>query len=550
MQVTHTNFPAVADELIEQLRTCDFYAVDQEMTGINAFDVGKESPLQTLAEGYAARRAAAVRFTAFQLGICTFHKSTATNGTSVYTARPFNVWLRRRVPETNVTLNMSAVDFLLRNHMDFQFWLEEGVAYSNDDQKCEDAKYFSAEDPNASLSDNEAEWVQRTLAEVKSWYVTPPTIPTAAEDDNAKALPFVPPPYVTATPHISAAADLGLYHKLRTAGVYVTANPALDTRFPPFKRTSTSYTRSTKEAVEEAQRQQDAKRASELARRGGFRRVWDAMVALKDKPMLGHNYSSDLMFLLAMHGPTLPTDFLQFKAAVHGLFPIVIDTKTLAANLPELPFVNTSLQPLFEVLEAGGRNGFDVKLPLGFESYAPDVVWRANRPGVSKSSAVAHQGAYDAFMTGVVYCHFLHKYDNAAVRRCDNEISVFGSPFRMVLGQTADRLPPLAKVVVLHLPITANRNMAEDLLLTQHERDAKADRRGKSSASSGPPVSFWRPPEDPMMLVVCLRQAHADRLDALHAKAEDAESQLFGLRIVEFGDELPSQQRKRNRSEQ
>lgn len=170
MQVTNANFEAVAAEVARFIRTCTFYAVDQEMTGISAPDVGPDACLDALAAAYPAKRTAAERYNAFQIGICTFHESKCeSSGKVSYVARPFNFWLRNRTsaPSDDVRLNLSAVDFLLNNSMDFQRWLQEGLPYANDARLDHERAYHLLGRPSAEqLTDVDREWVDAAFAAV------------------------------------------------------------------------------------------------------------------------------------------------------------------------------------------------------------------------------------------------------------------------------------------------------------------------------------------------------------------------------------------------
>ncbi|KAG8341151.1 hypothetical protein TRVL_08018 [Trypanosoma vivax] len=142
MQVTRDNFPAVFPKFVELLQTCDFYAIDEEMTGINVADK-PESITDTPEETYRAKREAASRYSIIQVGICLFHKDDDTNCGSAkkasYTARPFNFILFPTHVEgmTNtglsqdVVLSASSLAFLRRHGMDFQSWVYRGLAYCN-----------------------------------------------------------------------------------------------------------------------------------------------------------------------------------------------------------------------------------------------------------------------------------------------------------------------------------------------------------------------------------------------------------------------------------
>jgi poly(A)-specific ribonuclease len=513
MQITNTNFDTVVDDFIECLRTCDFYAVDQEMTGINAADVGAESPLLDLEALYPAKRAAAMRYNAFQIGISTFHK----NGDE-YVARPFNFWIRSRDPAADVRLNVSAVEFLLRNGMDFQRWLAEGLPYANDaDANTLRSYYLPEQNDVVELSHAETEWVNAMLSAVTSWYNEGRETPLEIKGE-----------------HFTARADLALHFRLRQEGLSVDVEPPLNIHLYPGKRTVTAYTRLAPDELRQIDDARMQKRATELRRRLGFRAVWDAMVALKATPMLGHNYSSDLMFLIAMHGAPLPERYADFKTLVHKLFPRIYDTKALAANLAPGGFPSTSLEPLFTQLQNSAQSSVHVKLPLGFDSYHADVVRKSK--WVRSAAACAHQGAYDAFMTGIVYLHLLHQHGAEKIAALENRIQVFGGSYEMLLGCSTDVLVP-GELFVVTRTHTVSRSALEDALKSEAEREARQDRRRDSTAAR-PPFRVFAVPNDATQFVLLLE------LPGQHERVARARA-VDGICVEQFDVHLA----KRHRAE-
>ena len=157
MDVDAANFDAIAPFVERLLATCDFVSMDQEMTGISSRDAHTHFGM-TGEESYGPKRAVATRYTAFQIGLCIFHRkdnwsaendaartkggqadraASRAEGTTQlllpegpFIAHPFNFWLRQRGPRAqDVVVSLPAVDFLLSNGMDFQRWLTRGMAY-------------------------------------------------------------------------------------------------------------------------------------------------------------------------------------------------------------------------------------------------------------------------------------------------------------------------------------------------------------------------------------------------------------------------------------
>ena len=109
MQVTSENFEAILPKFCELLRSCEFYSVDFEMTGIrlaseqqHVQDADKVSLMQPVdGPSFEDKNGAARRYSVIQVGISLFHrKQSATAGTPTaaqqppsrpcYVATPFN----------------------------------------------------------------------------------------------------------------------------------------------------------------------------------------------------------------------------------------------------------------------------------------------------------------------------------------------------------------------------------------------------------------------------------------------------------------------------
>lgn len=169
MQVNKANFPVVFPHFKKLLKTCSFYAFDEEMTGISVPEVNQNAT-QTPEESYQSRREAASRYGIIQVGISLFHRDEESSNQGKYIARPFNFLLfpsRTDVMQEalkgncrDFALNPSSIGFLRQNHMNFQSWVYEGMAYCTEAEKCQLQEWWTQEErkkehsPPPSPSDN------------------------------------------------------------------------------------------------------------------------------------------------------------------------------------------------------------------------------------------------------------------------------------------------------------------------------------------------------------------------------------------------------------
>lgn len=179
----------------------------------------------------------------------------------------------------------------------------------------------------------------------------------------------------------------------------------------------------------------------EMHRQLGFCPFWEAIVAAR-KPMVGHNYLHDLMFMYAMHEARLPKSYEVFKKRIHALFPAgIFDSKLLAMVVlrERSAFPQTKLEDVFTKsclateLEAYKEETESGACPLfpgmvfapGFEfeaSTADDTQQegatnvkeeKPHPPPQDAAAAIAtkgvallsqlHNAGFDAFVTGFVF---------------------------------------------------------------------------------------------------------------------------------------------------
>ena len=167
-----------------------------------------------------------------------------------------------------------------------------------------------------------------------------------------------------------------------------------------------------------SQQRQLTRRSQALDQAGGFVRIWKMLCDAK-KPVVGHNCLFDLLFLFSHFQGTLPPTCDDFKAALSGLLPVIWDTKHLASQSGGR-HVDTALGPLYEACTAAG-DGVSVVFGDGFAQYDNAVTGGAKGP--------AHEAAFDAYMTGVVWASLMADGEGAAVADKHNHLYLMRSLF-------------------------------------------------------------------------------------------------------------------------
>eukprot|EP00758_Cryptobia_borreli_P003904 Tbor_TRINITY_DN4055_c0_g1::TRINITY_DN4055_c0_g1_i1::g.11695::m.11695/K01148/PARN, PNLDC1; poly(A)-specific ribonuclease len=489
MDVIKSNYSEVRDEFISLVSTCEFYAVDAEMTGINK---GNKRPTcnSTTSDVFHSAKEDACTYTAFQLGICLFHRvdSSETNSgknrsfalAPNYIVRPYNFWLHNG-SNNDIVLNQSAVEFLLKHNMDFQYWLINCIPYFQRDaaeKKWTDIVFPNPPKCNA-LSRNDIkcinemyteiiEWYDgKTLSKKKKkkrcdectftvnfinsrceavlhfclfkstpqslWYLYPTKGPFSPTSDrpsntvtgtenvinNSVCLESIAEEYIGASLNINPNLFFASMEK-------EVLSEEIVLKFCRLGEKGSDPEVALEEVEKKKKKMKERKALDSL----GFFPFFDALVASK-KPHLGHNYYSDLLFMFDHHHRDLPNSLQEFKSHVSECFPLVYDTKILAEMMPIT--IDTSLEPLYMNLEEMVKS-----LNCTSPSHSsPSDNFISFPEGYEFGSATAHQGAYDAFMTGMVFLYFHQLYTHRYVSYFSNLISCYGVRywFSLVSGE-------------------------------------------------------------------------------------------------------------------
>ena len=419
MDVTKETFPAVSGQVIDFIKTCDFYAVDCELTGVMVPSM-PEGLCDTPERNYALKGTAATRYSIIQFGVCTFHRDP--KDPKNFITRPFNFFLfpsehphhlggySDRTLERDLILNPGAISFNRRFKMDFQKWIYHGVEYCNGPLERKMEEFLDREAAADALkktlaADREVSVSMLSSADEKQYF----------DKCEAMAKEFVKE--VSAEEASRRPKELMLPStKSRTARevtmgyLEATYSPKLLVaqrgRFP---NRDLCLVRVSADEMAKLRERTDTLRSRRLLDFVGFRTIFKAMVEAK-KPIVGHNCLVDLLFMQTAFDEPLDLSSLQaYKKHFHEQFPLVFDTKAIAVNtdyFAEDRFESKSLEPLFTTLNDKPPQGVVMptfSLPLGFQAYEEITMMKAKGQGNSS----AHEAGYDAMMTGQVLLKLL-----------------------------------------------------------------------------------------------------------------------------------------------
>ncbi|CAG9574198.1 conserved hypothetical protein [Leishmania major strain Friedlin] len=497
MQVRRDNFPAVFPHFQELLRTCDFYAIDEEMTGIGVPEV-TETITFAPSETYHSKRLAASRYSIIQVGVCLFRRIPVSSGAAAagfgtlapprYAAYPFNFLLFPQFADDytaeeragDVVVSPSALAFLRRHGMDFQRWVYDGMAFCDASREAALRARLAAAAASQSettavpvFTDAERAWLEeaRQTAQALVRRVEAAWAAATAEARRKKAgrVSFLASVAVEGGKEAVLPVQASRAAREQLELELALECPQLSVRS---RRTGSSGYVVTLTVLSPEEVSKNAWRAAQKERRQlldtvGFRLVFTELVKSR-KPCVGHNCFADWLFLMSAMDGALPEQLPQWKARTRELFPCIWDTRYLASRRDLFPsgrFGSISLGGLHEAY-LGASSHCTVELPLGFEEYDPvTLLGRGN-------SDAAHEAGYDALMTGTVLLNLLGEVGytlETAPAELSQKLALFRSLYAVDLrSDTADEyMATEAGVLDLEHASTVKPHHIESCLVTQ-----------------------------------------------------------------------------------
>ncbi|XP_012535917.1 poly(A)-specific ribonuclease PARN isoform X2 [Monomorium pharaonis] len=145
----------------------------------------------------------------------------------------------------------------------------------------------------------------------------------------------------------------------------------------------------TKEEEEEKDNEKRQKEKLEIQQAVGLSNLLKKIVE-SEKIIVGHNMLLDLCHIVHQFFGPLPSDYLEFKTLLHGLFPSLLDTKVICQSQQFKELVTSSnLNFLLDIVN---------KPPFSI----PDVESVEGR-SYSISTEKSHEAGYDAYITGLCF---------------------------------------------------------------------------------------------------------------------------------------------------
>ena len=262
--------------------------------------------------------------------------------------------------------------------MDFGTWITKGLGYANKNGEAFLKKKYS--EPSPPTAENEAIRITLTKdADVAFLARNTQNLETFLANDSETEFVFD-----KCNPYLRKV----LYQLMEFDHPKLTVLKTRDDRLQVLKLSE----------VEKAERElkviEDGK--ASFAAGMGFRLVFLDMIECK-KPMIGHNCLFDFMFM--MRWLDLPfkegnmETLTDFKNKFNSYFPVVFDTKYLAACGIDGAILDTSLGELYQNIVVPAVNSSECKLSYasGFDQYYA-------------GGGQFHNAGWDAYCTGALFC--------------------------------------------------------------------------------------------------------------------------------------------------
>eukprot|EP00931_Biecheleriopsis_adriatica_P094185 TRINITY_DN67867_c0_g1_i1.p1 TRINITY_DN67867_c0_g1~~TRINITY_DN67867_c0_g1_i1.p1 ORF type:complete len:554 (+),score=159.35 TRINITY_DN67867_c0_g1_i1:51-1712(+) len=455
MNVTKSNFEEAAAQIEELLPTATFIAIDEEMTGISI--PGLQERIEDVpARRYAKMREVATRYNIIQFGLALFHERDSCENS--YIAHVYNFFL---FPEAGpVNMEATGVAFNRDHGMDWNMWIREGVPYVNRE---------SAQKLRASLLPWEAEASTPTGGKSTAANGT-----SEAKNGQRERIKLTKAADVETTSKAIEALKAWLEDEgkkeetefeLLTTNAYIRRfmyetmaadfpDLTVESRPTEVRGISTLVVlRLSASQKEEREAKVRAEKETELARKVGFRRVFNALAAAK-KPVVGHACMFDWLFAHS-HFESLPESYAEFKELIHGSFPLLFDTQLLAKSepfkflpqegaesVPQHRFGSHALGQVYKVFFEESETARKAGKP------AVEVTFAPSHDRYSGDCAAFHEAGYDAYVTGYVFAHMAKEVLKAeGVSKFNGRMTMFRGLFDFNVA-AADEL--VAKGVYVH----------------------------------------------------------------------------------------------------
>ena len=394
MEVLKNNFQSASKVFIEILDQSEFISIDLEFAGLPKEQSGHDTPMECYQRHiYCANNSRIIQF-----GICCFVLDKSSSQ-KTYTGYPFNFYL---FPSSyndsfkiEINLDLSCIEYNVQSGgVDFSKWITQGVPYFNRHLQSLLKKNIYR-NPTLEMNNFEIDVNAKNNSKAKD--------DTAPVINDKKSKGVIDSKFQDFQKWLvkSQNDDYFILEETRYASkkyfVELVKYNCKD-RVPSLIFTET--TNSNKVPILKILKiNSDGKDAYlrdvyngldlKFNEAKGFSHLWDSLlkvISSKKIPVVAHQSFMDHLYILSHFEGKLSSNYFEFKNKLNEIFPVIYDTKFLSSSLN----ITYHLEKLFNYLQSSESNG-------------PKINCEMKMLEGSSNINVAHNAAYDAYMTGVAF---------------------------------------------------------------------------------------------------------------------------------------------------
>ncbi|XP_015785088.1 poly(A)-specific ribonuclease PARN [Tetranychus urticae] len=393
MDVVRSNFVELLPKIRNDIKTCDFIAIDTELSGLGQ---NGNSFFDTLEERYLKIKNSISQYLLIQYGLSCFTKSSTDNS---YSCASYNFYIfPYKVPGANnykdksFLCQPSALTFLSGHNFDFNKWIREGISYMNLEEEAHLTETLKNKNVSVNTTINDLDSTVRSLNESSSQLVNTNHVPDDQKDFIENFMSGLNDFFNDSTRTKWNVDPCSPYRRKLIFQSVASLNMS------GLKLTSCQVTENSSErfiSIEKVSAEQKAKEEAQLIDEAvGFTKVVQELIDCK-KPIVGHNLLLDMAHTVHHFIGPLPDTLVDFKEMLSELCPYTYDTKLMAKFDSKLDsqFQNTALNDLYNVIQ---------KAP--FSNIKAKIINRSD----SDEKTSFHNASYDSYITGLIFLNMLH----------------------------------------------------------------------------------------------------------------------------------------------
>ncbi|TEA25020.1 hypothetical protein DBR06_SOUSAS6510055, partial [Sousa chinensis] len=311
MDVGADEFEQSLPLLQELVLGADFVGLDIEFTGLRSNPSGPQqiSLFDLPSEWYLKTRQSVQQFTVCQIGLSMF--SSIEGESNKYEAHSCNFFLFPTtfgILDSEFSFQASSVQFLNEHGFDYNKFLKNGIPYMNEEQEKK-IKHSILTGNWRVRSSLDKDQIKVVIDEVTRWL-------DLAEEGDWMTLPGITGFQAFEVQLVLRKALPDIWTVMRGQGVTVKKVSKRHRWY--LENTSCDRESCWQEKI--------------LLSARGFS-VFFQMLVKAQKPLVGHNMMMDLLHLHEKFFRPLPESYEEFKVNIHNLFPVLIDTKSVAKDI-------------------------------------------------------------------------------------------------------------------------------------------------------------------------------------------------------------------------